>query len=529
MPDKVTIDVIPQFREAVFDLVSSYPKAKRGCRYADVRIEVSEGKVAVAENGMDKFSGEDYGFAFGVRVIAGDRISAPGYCGEMVGTSDLPRLNKRLSEALDHAYERAIANARAKEDARSRSAVLGHVLGDVTLAPVDVRQDTIDARYEIDPRELPLDEAVKYVREVSERVKGIDSGVAFNYISAYTQLERQLFVSTEGANIDQTTAVTQGTCFVVAQGPDAHQELYDFTGHQRGWELITHGIEDGGSADGEPIIHFDHLMDFSLELTRDTIALAACKPLKATDKEVVVVTNPHYNALLCHEVVGHPTELDRALKFETGYAGRSWFLRNLKENQLGQRVGSDLVTTFSDPSIEGFGHYIYDDEGTPARRIYHFDKGIFNGFSNSRQTAAIVGAEPNGHYKATDASLVPLIRMSNTAFAPGDREPHDIIREVEEGYYVVGHRIPSIAESRENFRITAMKVYEIKNGEIGEMYRDGGLMSDSRDFFMNIDAVGNDFRLFAIPNCGKGQPMQTKRMSNGGPTMRSRARLTGTG
>ena len=100
MPDKVTIDVIPQFREAVFDLVSSYPKAKRGCRYADVRIEVSEGKVAVAENGMDKFSGEDYGFAFGVRVIAGDRISAPGYCGEMVGTSDLPRLNKRLSEAL---------------------------------------------------------------------------------------------------------------------------------------------------------------------------------------------------------------------------------------------------------------------------------------------------------------------------------------------------------------------------------------------------------------------------------------------
>ncbi len=180
MPDKVTIDVIPQVREAVNDLVSSYPRAKRACRYADVRIEVSEGKVAVAENGMDKFSGEDYGFAFGVRVIAGDRVSAPGYAGEMVGTSDLPRLNKTLSEALDHAYERAIANARAKEDARSRSSVLGEVLGDVTLAPVDVRQDTIDARYEIDPRELPLEDAVKYVREVSERVKGIDSGVAFN-------------------------------------------------------------------------------------------------------------------------------------------------------------------------------------------------------------------------------------------------------------------------------------------------------------------------------------------------------------
>ena len=41
---------------------------------------------------------------------------------------------------------------------------------------------------------------------------------------------------------------------------------------------------------------------------------------------------------------------------------------------------------------------------------------------------------------------------------------------------------------------------------------------------MNVDAVGNDFRLYPIPNCGKGQPMQTKRLGNGGPTMRSRAR-----
>jgi len=522
VPQKVSIDVIPQLRDDVFALVRSFTRARRNCRYADIRLEVSEGKVAVAENGMDKFSGEDYGFAFGVRVLAGDRLASPGYVGELVGSADLPRLKQRLEEALGHAYDRALANSRAKEGARSRFGTLGDALYDMSLAPIDVRQDTIDAQYEVDPREAPLDEAVKYVREVSQRVQGVDKGVVFNYISAGTQLERELFVSSEGANIDQTWAITQGTCFVVAQGPEGAQEMYDFTGHQRGWELITRGVE-------EEFIQFPPLIEFSVELARDTVALAACKPLKPTDKDVVVVTDPHYNALVCHEVVGHPTELDRALKFETGYAGRSWFLRDLRENQVGKRVGSDLVTAFSDPTIDGFGHYMYDDEGTPARRIYHFDHGMFNGFSNSRQTAAIMGAEPNGHYKATDASLVPLIRMSNTAFAPGDREPHDIIREVEQGYYVVGHRIPSIAESRENFRITAMKVFEIRNGEIGEMFRDGGLTSDSRDYFMNVDAVGNDFRLFAIPNCGKGQPMQTKRMSNGGPTMRSRARLTGTG
>jgi TldD protein len=520
VPQKVSIDAISDVRDAVFDLVSSYQKSKRFCRYADVRIEVSEGKAAVSENGMDKYSGEDYGFAFGVRVLAGEHLAAPGYFGELVGASDLPRLSERLRDGLDHAYDRAVASGRAKDGIHSRFDVLGSALYDPTLAPIDVRQDTIDAVYETDPRDVALDDVSHYVRDVSARVKGLDPGVAYNHISAATQLERQLFVSSEGANIQQTRAITQGMCFFIAQAGEGYQELYDFTGHQRGWELITHGAN-------EDYIQIDNLMDFSLALARDTVALCACKPLKATDKDVVVVTDPHYNALVSHEIVGHPTELDRALKFETGYAGRSWFLRDLKENQLGKRIGSDLVTAFSDPTINGFGHYMYDDEGTPARRVYHFDKGIFNGFSNSRQTAAITHAEPNGHYKATDASFVPLIRMSNTAFAPGDRNPQDIIREVDHGYYVVGHRIPSIAESRENWRITAMKVYEINQGEIGEMFRDGGLTSDSRDYFMNVDAVGNDFRLFSIPNCGKGQPMQTKRMGNGGPTMRSRARLTG--
>ena len=169
MPQKVSIDTIPAIRDAVFDVVMSYARGKRFCRYVDVRVEVSEGKVAVAENGMDKFSGEDYGFAFGVRVLAGDRVSAPGYYGELVGAWDLPRLGERLREALDHAYDRAVANARGKERARTRFAELGGALADMTLAPIEVRQDTVEASYQIDPREVQLEEASRYVRQVSQR------------------------------------------------------------------------------------------------------------------------------------------------------------------------------------------------------------------------------------------------------------------------------------------------------------------------------------------------------------------------
>jgi len=159
--------------------------------------------------------------------------------------------------------------------------------------------------------------------------------------------------------------------------------------------------------------------------------------------------------------------------------------------------------------------------------VMHIDRGIFSGFLNSRATAAVLGAEPNGSARASEGWHVPLIRMSNTFFLPGETPPDKIIAEVEHGYYVCGHQIPSISESRENFRISARRIYEIENGRIGRLYRSGSVIADSKSFFTNVDAVGNDLRLIAIPNCGKGQPMQVKRMSNGGPTLRSRARLKG--
>jgi TldD protein len=335
-----------------------------------------------------------------------------------------------------------------------------------------------------------------------------------------TQLSRELFASSEGALIDQAIALTQGVCYVIANGDGNSQAIYDVLGHQRGWEILLTGVDD-------PLMSFPSFPDFALAIAREAVELCQAPALPSSNAEVTVVTDPHYNTLVSHEIIGHPVELDRGLKMETAYAGRSWLLRGLEDTQVGKRVASPLVTAYSDPALPGYGHYKYDHEGTPAKRVTHIDGGIFRGFMNSRQTAAIFGGEPNGHWTATEPALVPLIRMSNTVFAKGDRDPRDLIQEIDHGYYLVGHRTPSIAESRENFRISAMKVYEIRRGEVGPLLRDGGIMADSRQFLMQVDAVGTDFRLIPVPNCGKGQPMQVKRVGNGGPTLRSRAVLTG--
>ncbi len=80
-------------------------------------------------------------------------------------------------------------------------------------------------------------------------------------------------------------------------------------------------------------------------------------PLRDTGKPVTVVTDPHFNALLVHEIIGHPNELDRALKMETAYAGRSWLFNDFEHNQIGRQVASPLLSAYSDPSLPGFGHY----------------------------------------------------------------------------------------------------------------------------------------------------------------------------
>jgi TldD protein len=517
---KITTDIIERIKPIVFDLATDAPRRLLHCRYADLRVEAVEGKGAVAENGASKSSSEDYGFSFGARVLAGERSVATGYFGQSLGAADLPQLAEILKNGLGRAYRRAMANAEWKADARGKFGPLGESLWDTRLHPVRVVQDVVPAVFEVDPRSVPLDAMSRFATDRSREVAAVHDDLKYNVIVAYTLLSRELFCSSEGASIDQAYALTQGMSYVVAVAGGVSQELYDVMGHQRGWEVLERGV-------AEPLIQFPPFREFCLEMAKEAVTLARAPALPTTDGEVVVVTDPHYNTLVSHEIIGHPAELDRVLKMETAYAGRSWLLRGLDEHQVGKQIASPLVTAYSDPSLPGYGHYTYDHEGTPAQKIVHIENGIFTGFMNSRQTAAIFGGDPNGHWKATDASLVPLIRMSTTVFGQGSRDPGEIIKEVERGYYLVGHRIPSIAESRENFRISARKVYEIRNGELGQLYRDGGIMADTKDYLMNMDAVGTDFRVYPIPNCGKGQPMQTKRLGNGGPTMRSRARLTG--
>src|SRR3970040_526505 len=107
----ITVEILDQVKPMIFDLATRYRKTLRGCRYADIRLEVDEGQFATAENGGSKHSSKDYGFAVGIRALSGDSVVAPGYFGRLLGAADLDRLHQLVKERLRHAHHRARANA----------------------------------------------------------------------------------------------------------------------------------------------------------------------------------------------------------------------------------------------------------------------------------------------------------------------------------------------------------------------------------------------------------------------------------
>ncbi|MSQ33622.1 MAG: TldD/PmbA family protein, partial [Dehalococcoidia bacterium] len=87
MPAKITCDLVDRIKDRVYALATDYARALPHTAYADIRVEVGEGVAAAAENGDEKMSVEDYGFSFGIRILAGADIIAPGYYGQVLGAA----------------------------------------------------------------------------------------------------------------------------------------------------------------------------------------------------------------------------------------------------------------------------------------------------------------------------------------------------------------------------------------------------------------------------------------------------------
>src|SRR5213083_1731541 len=454
-----------------------------GAHYADARAVVRRGQLVKTKNGRVDRMADAESEGIGVRVLVG---GAWGFA-----------CDRRLTEeGARNAATRACTFARAAAGRHSRA-----------LAPVEPRRGRHESRVERDPFAVSLADKVDLCLRADAALQGED--VIVRQVMVRARREHKLLLSSEGTEVEQVLtesgagmdcAAARDGVFQMRSYPSAHIG----SSCQSGWEYVD-GLQ---------------LVEEAPRLAEQAAALVradAC-PSRIT----TVVLDGDQVALQVHESVGHPTELDRVYGTEASYAGTSF----LKPDDLGSlRYGSEHMNITADSTTPGgLGTFGFDDEGVPAERQQVVGEGILRGFLTSRETAARIGQGTGGSMRADSWSRMPLVRMTNLHLEPGEGSLDDLIAGVDDGIFIQTNKSWSIDDKRLNFQFGTQVAWEIKQGKLGKMLRDATYTGITPEFWGSLDAIAgrDEWKLYGLTNCGKGQPGQSAHVSHGAAPARFR-------
>jgi len=245
---------------------------------------------------------------------------------------------------------------------------------------------------------------------------------------------------------------------------------------------------------------------------------------------MTVILESSQLAIQIHESCGHPIELDRVLGMEASFAGTS-FLTLDRLDQL--QYGSALVNIDADATVPGgLGTFGWDDEGVPAQNVPIVSGGLFVGYLTNRETAPRIGRRSMGSARASGWDRIPIIRMTNVSLRPGAAGSlDDLIADTREGIYLDTNRSWSIDDRRLNFQFGTQAGWLIKNGRRTQLVRNPTYTGITPRFWGSCDAIAGpeSWVLWGVPNCGKGEPMQTGHVSHGAAPARFRGVEVGVG
>lgn len=458
----------------------------KGVDYADARYVRTESESCMVSDGIVETLSRDVNVGVGIRVI--DR-GAWGFA----AVSSLKEAD--IKKAANKALQTARASATTVKEK-------------VRLAETETYRDHYKSPCEIDPFNVPTDEKIGLLLEISDRLKS-DSKIKTAEASCDFYKTNKIFCSTEGSEIEQDIVESgAGYMCVAYDGNEVQKRSYPNS--HRG-DFATRGYE---------FIQGMKLLDNVDRTREEALALLTAENCPDTVTDVIICGSQM--ALQVHESCGHPTELDRVLGTEISLAGGSFMqldgLNNLK-------YGSDIVNIFADATIPGaLGSFGYDDEGVKAQRSPIIQEGIHVGYLTSRETAPVIGRKSNGTMRADGWNRLPLIRMTNINLEPGEWELEDLIADTRDGIFFDMNKSWSIDDKRLNFQFGVECAWEIKNGKLGRMLKNPLYTGMTPEFWNSCDAICNrkHWKIWGVPNCGKGEPMQIARVAHGAAPSRFR-------
>jgi TldD protein len=329
--------------------------------------------------------------------------------------------------------------------------------------------------------------------------------------------ERKTFASTEGARIEQEIVESGAGIEATAVSEDDSQaRSYP---NSAGGQMVTGGFE---------AVRALSLADHAERIAEEAVALLTAP--QCPSGEMTIIIDASQVGLQVHESCGHPIELDRVLGMEASFAGTSF----LTLDKLGTlRYGSDVVNIDADATAPGgLGTFGFDDEGVPAQNVPIVAAGEFVGYLTSRETAPLIGRRSMGSSRAWGWNRIPIIRMTNINLRPGAAGTlDDLIADTDDGIYVETNKSWSIDDRRLNFQFGTQAGWLVKNGKRTQLVKNPTYTGITPEFWGSCDAVcgPSEWTLWGLPNCGKGEPIQTGHVGHGAAPARFRNVRVGVG
>lgn len=448
---------------------------KQGAAFADARVFESNNTGIMRQDGRADRLNQGSSRGIGIRVL---KDHAWGFACVTDFNDDT------AFAALDAAISMATASAVRAEEAE--------------VAEVEGIEREIKAQVEIDPRSVGVERKMAALEGYEQAALRIVGDKIANSIVGYSdRVDKETVCNTMGTYVSKESIRTIMHAMIVARDGSLLQRGRGRIGAPVGFELVERTSAD----------------EFTVKAANTALSLLAAAPPPAG--KFPVIFHPSVTGLLTHEAIGHNAEADHILSGGSIIAGKE-----------GEKIASELVTIIDDSTIPGkWGSFDFDSEGTPGTRRVIIEKGILKGFMHSLQTAAKMGAKPNGSARAQDYSNRPIVRMSNTFIEPGESTFDDLVKGIDLGVYLKGGEYGYVFCERGQYTCHAGEAVMIRNGQLAENLRDVSVAGMTLETLMNIDMVSNDFEMNMPGTCGKdGQGMY---VDNGGPHIRVKELVVG--
>jgi TldD protein len=502
-----------------------------GCSYADVRFTMSVGMPGASANfnsgrGGGRGGGGRGGGGRGGGRGGGGRGGGRGGGGRGGATgipTDAERQAAGLGVRVIHSGVWGFASSpivtedeirritrMATEVARA-SAIAKRT--DLKLAPVERYVDHYRTPMVKDPRSVSQTDRDAWVQAIVDKASKVE-GVTNVNASVNCGYDWQYFASSEGSYIEQEIITTQPSLSITAQvGDVTRSRAYPGVPGCGGWEIAEES----------------DLLDAAERVAHEAVEYCTAKPLGAPGLRDLILS-PSHAMLTIHEIVAHPTELDRVVGYEANYAGTSF----IKLSDIGKlKYGSKLFNVTADRTSRGLGSVAYDCDGVKTTEFPIVRDGILVGLQTNRETAHYVGEEQSrGCTHAGSWRDYPFLRMPNLhvdAGPPGSPSLAEIIADTKNGVMIDGRGSYSIDQQRYNGQFGGNAFWEIKDGKVTRMVSNVTYNAITTDFWANLDAItGKDeWRMYGTGGDAKGQPVQTNSISHGSPWLRIRNIMVG--